>query len=141
MAKKRKKSNKAAGKPSHKVGGPIKQDGVEDAVRILSFCAERRLPKLPWWTIKRKFFCEQRTKIFPFPPLHFVLTNFIAGDEESHIAGNSCHHCDGMFIAIKHLHDQICLHYQVKLPTACYHILGKVLCCDSLMTKEPTIHL
>jgi hypothetical protein len=88
-----------------------------------------------------QIFLRATHEYFPFSSVHFVLTNFIAGDEESHIAGNSCHHRDGMFIAIIHLHYQVYLHYQVKLPTACYHILEKVLCCDSLMTKEPTIHL
>ena len=33
-------------------------------------------------------------------------------------------------------HYQVSLHYQVKPTIACYKILGKVLCCDSLMTKE-----
>jgi hypothetical protein len=40
MAKRRKKSSKAAGKSPHKVGRPMKQYGMEDAVRMVSYCVE-----------------------------------------------------------------------------------------------------
>jgi hypothetical protein len=45
MAKTRKKSSKAAGKPPRKVGRPIKQYGMEDVVRMVGYCAQWRLPK------------------------------------------------------------------------------------------------
>ena len=37
-------------------------------------------PKIAMVDEKRKFFCENRTKNFPSSTVHFVLTNFIAGE-------------------------------------------------------------
>ena len=55
MVKTRKKSSKADGKSPSKVGRPIKQYGMKDVVRMVNYCAEQRLPKLPLWREKLKY--------------------------------------------------------------------------------------
>jgi hypothetical protein len=56
MAKTRKKSSKAAGKSPRKAGRPIKRYGMKDVVRMVSYYGKQRLPKLPWWREKLKYF-------------------------------------------------------------------------------------
>jgi hypothetical protein len=49
MAKRKKKTLESTLTQASKIGRPYKAYGIEDAVRMVSFCLKRRLQKTPWW--------------------------------------------------------------------------------------------